>query len=240
MHQLLITAVLLIVVYGFGTPLQTVSADSKIKRTKRWGIVTKEPVEEKDAVTQETEKSAVTPEVPSAEADTPPTVPADQKPDSPTTTPGAFGAKESAVQIAPDNQSVTPESSDKSPASKKLDSAAKPGNPEQKKVKWDNENQKKVCENYLQQLQEQFLKTRHYSIQGVPCNTADHAEAFMQIADKCEKECPKGLLEQSGYTSRIMRNINWLGKLGNDQCSDTQPATNTSPKSPSETPLPKN
>ena len=238
MHQLLITAVLLIVVYGFGTPLQTVSADSG---TKRWGIVTKSPVEEKGTDTQETEKSAVTPDLPSAEADTPPPVPADRKPDSQITTPGATGAKESAVQKAPDNQSMKPEPPDnKPPASKPQDSATKPGPPEQKKIKWDNENQKKVCENYLQHLQEQFLKTRHYSIQGVPCNTADHAEAFMQIADKCEKECPKGLLEQSGYTKRIMRNINWLGKLGNDQCGDTQPVTNTPPKSPSEAPRPKN
>ena len=238
MNQLLIPALALIVVYGFGTPLQTVSADSG---TKRWGIVTKTPVEEKDTVTQEGEKSAVTPDGPTVDAVTPPTVPADQKPGSATTTPGASGAKESAVQKAPENKTMKTGSPAKTTDSKSPDSASKPGQPEQKKIKWDNENQKKVCENYLQQLQDQFLKARHYSIQGVPCNTADHAEAFMQIADKCEKECPKGLLEQSGYTSRIIRNISWLEKLGNDRCGDTQPVTNNSPsKSPSETPPPKN
>jgi len=226
MHQLLITALALIVVYGFGTPLQTVSADSG---TKRWGIVTKTPVEEGNTVSREAEKSAVTPDGPPTDAVTPPTVPGDQKQGSPTTTPATSDAKESAVQKAPENKTMKTGSPAKTTDSKSQDSASKPEQPEQKKIKWDNENQKKVCENYLQQLQAQFLKTRHYSIQGVPCKTADHAEEFLQVADKCENECPKGLIESSGYTSRIVRNIKFLEKLGNDKCDDTLPATDTAP-----------
>jgi hypothetical protein len=86
------------------------------------------------------------------------------------------------------------------------------------KIAWASDQQKQVCEAYLKDLQEHFMKARHFSIQGVPCNTAEHSSAFLSISEKCRQDCPPGLLEQKGYTPRIVRNITYLEKLGKDRC----------------------
>jgi hypothetical protein len=88
-------------------------------------------------------------------------------------------------------------------------------------IDWSSEGQKKTCAGYLEKLRSLFLKTRHYSIQGASCDTAESAAAFLDAMETCQRNCPRGLLEHSGYTERIIRNIRYLEKLGNDRCSGT-------------------
>lgn len=85
-------------------------------------------------------------------------------------------------------------------------------------MKWINEEQKTKCENYLAEIKEKFLRTRYYSIQGDPCNTANHAEDFLSLIDQCKQDCPQGFLEESGYTDGIIRNLKLLRKSGIDRC----------------------
>jgi hypothetical protein len=87
-------------------------------------------------------------------------------------------------------------------------------------IKWKNEAQKTKCNAYLASLKESFLKARHYSIQGVPCGTAENARSFMTLIDNCKRDCPVGFLKKRGYTSRIIRNLSWLEKLGSERCPD--------------------
>ena len=108
------------------------------------------------------------------------------------------------------------------PDSKKTAPAAKVSRPATKSLVWANQPQKTACQAYTKDLRELFVKTRHYSIQGVPCKTRDFAAAFRHVKEKCAKECPDGFLRHSGYTDRIIRNITYLEKLGNDRCSDNK------------------
>ena len=87
-------------------------------------------------------------------------------------------------------------------------------------IKWKNEAQKTECNAYLALLKESFLKARYYSIQGVPCGTAENARSFMTLIDNCKRDCPDGFLKKNGYTSRIIRNLSWLEKLGAERCPD--------------------
>ena len=89
----------------------------------------------------------------------------------------------------------------------------------QNQIRWENKKQKDHCEKYLAQLKERFLQARYYSIQGEPCGTAENAQAFMELAEKCNQDCPQGYLRQRGYTTRIIRNLSWLSKLGSERCS---------------------
>jgi len=89
-----------------------------------------------------------------------------------------------------------------------------------KLIKWENEAQEAKCDAYLEPLRENFLKTRHYSIQGDPCYTADYAKSFLSVAADCERDCPKGFMENKGFTNTIVRNINWLEKSGSERCLD--------------------
>ena len=86
-------------------------------------------------------------------------------------------------------------------------------------INWSGEEQKKRCNGYLEDLRALFLKTRHYAIQGASCDTAANAAAFLKSMETCKQNCPQGLLEHNGYTERIIRNIEHLGKLGNDRCN---------------------
>lgn len=83
---------------------------------------------------------------------------------------------------------------------------------------WKNENQKARCEAYLGQMRENFLKARYHSIQGDSCNTAGYSRAFLSLVEICKRECPEGFLEKSGYTTRIIRNLNSLEELGTKRC----------------------
>lgn len=113
-------------------------------------------------------------------------------------------------QPSPDKQTSTNKSH--------TTAATRKGNPPQA-IDWSSEGQKKTCDGYLKDLRSLFLKTRHYSIQGASCDTAESAAAFLDSMEKCQRNCPEGLLEHSGYTERIIRNIRYLEKLGNDRCS---------------------
>ena len=224
-----ISILTLIVSYLLCISLHAVAADSD---SKRWGIVTKNPVDQTEPPSKEDEKATDDKNKASAETPSTEAISADQKKENLTTKPSATEASDKKMQ------KTTP--SEKPQSSKTPTSGSKAGQPIKEKITWADEKQEQTCNGYLEQLQEQFLKTRHYSIQGVPCKTADHAETFLQIADKCDKECPKGFVEASGYTSRIMRNIRFLGKLGNDKCTDTLPVTKSNPKTIPDTSQPKN
>lgn len=95
---------------------------------------------------------------------------------------------------------------------------AKGAKPSPKTMVWVDEQQKMTCQKYLSDLRKWFLKTRHYSIQGAPCQTKEFAAAFLNTKDNCIKDCPQGFLGQNGYTDRIVRNITYLEKLGKDRC----------------------
>lgn len=88
------------------------------------------------------------------------------------------------------------------------------------KIQWKNKKQKTTCETHLGQLKEHFLKARYYSIQGVPCGTAENARSFLVLVDSCKRDCPEGFLKKHGYTTRIIRNLSWLEKLGAERCPD--------------------
>ena len=98
----------------------------------------------------------------------------------------------------------------------------KPGSQKQqlKRIKWKNEKQKIKCEGYLEPLKENFLKARHYSIQGQACGTAEYSQNFLKIVEKCKQDCPQNFLAQKGYTKRIVRNLSWLEKLGAERCPE--------------------
>jgi hypothetical protein len=229
-------------------------ADQEPDGSPRWGIVTKKPVAGEETPPADARQPNVDTE--SAEPDTSsensesthqgPAIPTKGHPDTDNdnrkSEATAEGVEREPSQVTPPAKKTGAAPSSNKTKSKNQNPSAPSKTPIQTPtaIKWDSEAQKATCDGYLKQLQDLFLRTRHYSIQGVPCETADHADAFLQVANKCEKECPKGLLEKSGYTSRIMRNINWLNKLGNDKCSDNLPAIKKDSESKSAAPLPKN
>ena len=65
---------------------------------------------------------------------------------------------------------------------------------------WKNKSQKDQCNAYLVSLKESFLKARYYSIQGVPCGTAENSRVFMKLIAECKRDCPDGFLKRNGYT----------------------------------------
>ena len=89
-----------------------------------------------------------------------------------------------------------------------------------KTIKWTNEAQKQKCTNYLVELREQFLLARHHSIQGESCGTGKHSRNFLKIVEDCKRDCPPNFLSHNGYTTRIIRNLSFLEKLGTERCSE--------------------
>lgn len=85
-------------------------------------------------------------------------------------------------------------------------------------IQWNSKEQKSLCESHLTRLRESFVRTRYHSIQGDSCVTAEHARLFLELSETCRKECPPGLLEKNGYNEKIMRNMNWLHRLGKERC----------------------
>jgi hypothetical protein len=85
-------------------------------------------------------------------------------------------------------------------------------------VKWKNDKQQSKCESNLKQIRENFLRARYYSMQGDFCLTANYAKAFIRLVEVCKQNCPDKLLEHHGYSKRIIRNLNWLEELGSKQC----------------------
>ena len=239
--RIIITCILLSVIYDAPAIFGQDSSGSN-----RWGIVTKKPANDKASSTDETENvkgtSGATYPVTTAPSGNPPNqVPPETKKET-----DKSDSLDRESDLTGDKSKQSSESaSANSPSpgeNKAKQNPAAPDKPQTtlKEIKWTSEAQKTSCQNYMQQLREKFLKARHYSIQGAACETADHAAVFLQLVGKCEKECPKGLLESRGYTSRIVRNITFLEKLGNDRCSGTLPETNAATKPMSDASQPKN
>ncbi len=183
-----------------------VPADEPESSSSRWGITTKKNLEQPrdKEVIGETESA---PEGSPVIAPTPPT---DQAASSP-----SVNADE-AVKIDP-TQHPSPDKQTSTPKNETTAATRKGATPQA--INWSSEGQKKACDGYLKDLRSLFLKTRHFSIQGASCETAESAAAFLDSIKKCQRNCPEGLLEHSGYSKRIIRNIRYLEKLGNDRCS---------------------
>lgn len=87
-------------------------------------------------------------------------------------------------------------------------------------LKWENDAQRLQCETLLKKVQKSLAKARTYSIRGDTCATARHANDFMGLADRCNKECPDGFLKSNGYSEKIIQNVKVLSELGKKACLD--------------------
>lgn len=201
-----------------------IPADEQEPSASRWGITTKKNLEDTRNTTPGKTGSAPYPKPQDREKH--PSI--EQSASSPSDNTGTEAApvsealSENAMEIKPQpNTSSTGSQSPEMKAStgeKRSGDAAIKHNPP-RGMNWSSEGQKRVCNGYLDDLRSLFLNTRHFSIQGASCETAKSAAAFLDSMEKCQRNCPDGLLEHSGYTERIIRNIRYLEKLGNDRCS---------------------
>jgi hypothetical protein len=99
-------------------------------------------------------------------------------------------------------------------------------------VQWKDEAQKTRCQTYLTQLYDCLYKARSHYLRGDPCKSAAQTTLFLEVAEKCRKDCPEGILEAVGYSRRIMRNVSWLRDLNTKRCkfvNSTQPDPSKSP-----------
>ena len=208
-----------------------ISADqSPGGNNNRWGITTKEPVEDDEDVKNKTEEIDL--DLQNKRKDNL----QDKKKLGRDEDQGNTEAKEKDVSGIK-SQTKKPKSVGEKPSGKKQSDTIVPGKTKdivkkesggmsknQKKkealIKWKNETQKTKCNAYLASLKDSFLKARYYSIQGVPCGTAENARSFMTLVDNCKQDCPDGFLKKNGYTSRIIRNLSWLEKLGSERCPE--------------------
>lgn len=196
-------AMLLFILFPAAIP-----ADDGNQSASRWGITTKKNLED-------VRKTA--PDGTGSERD-PMARPTEGQPsvDSPATS----ALEEAGTTMVPDKKAAA-DTGDAVNAghSKKSATLPAPKKITPQVIHWSSEQQKNRCNGYLKELRSLFLKTRHYSIQGASCNTAVSAAAFLKSMNTCQQNCPEGLLQYSGYTDRIIRNIRYLEKLGNDRCS---------------------
>lgn len=211
------------------TNLSTAADQSPREGNNRWGITTKEPVVEEEDIREEVEEKDVD------EQNTRKDNLHDKKMID--REEGQRDAESQENDVGGENKTKEYRSVEKKPAMERQTDPIVPGktedinkkkageaSKEQKEkeaiVKWKNESQKTKCNGYLASLKESFLKARYYSIQGVPCGTAEHARSFMTLIDQCKKDCPAEFLKKNGYTARIIRNLNWLEKLGSERCPE--------------------
>jgi len=99
-------------------------------------------------------------------------------------------------------------------------------------VQWKDGAQKSHCQSYLVQLYDCLYKARNHYLRGDPCKSAAQTSLFLEVAEKCRKDCPEGILEAFGYSRRIMRNASWLKELNTKRCKlldSTQPDPSKSP-----------
>ena len=213
----------LVIVLIFMLAPVAIPADGQSGSASRWGITTKKNMED-------IRKTAPDESGPEQEAKAPST--ADR------TSVGSPAASEldkaDTTTKAPDGNAPAPAGDAmKAKPPKKSATAPAPKKVTPKVIQWSGEQQKSRCNGYLKELRSLFLQTRHYSIQGASCETAESAAAFLKSMATCQQNCPQGLLEYSGYTDRIIRNIRYLEKLGNDRCSGfltpTPPMTTQTP-----------
>lgn len=105
---------------------------------------------------------------------------------------------------------------------KKLPDAPTPKSPPPD-FPWRHADQRVRCEQQLADIREHFLKARFHSIQGDACTCAENAQKFLEAEKTIRSNCPKGYLEQNGYSSRIVRNLRWLQELGTQRCLGVVP-----------------
>jgi len=91
---------------------------------------------------------------------------------------------------------------------------AKPPEP----LKWQSKAQEAGCQAKAKSMGDAFARARFYSIQGDRCKTAQYAASFLETADICQQQCPKGFLERNGYNEQILRNMHQLKVLGTESC----------------------
>jgi hypothetical protein len=99
-------------------------------------------------------------------------------------------------------------------------------------VQWKDGAQKSHCQSYLVQLYDCLYKARNHYLRGDPCKSAAQTSLFLEVAEKCRKDCPEGILEAFGYSRRIMRNASYLKELNTKRCKlldSTQPDPSKSP-----------
>jgi hypothetical protein len=99
-------------------------------------------------------------------------------------------------------------------------------------VQWKDENQKSHRQSYLVQLYDSLYKARNYYLRVDPCKSAAQTTMFLEVAEKCIKDCPAGILEVAGYSRRIMCKASWLKELNTKRCKfldSTQPDPSKSP-----------
>jgi hypothetical protein len=185
----------------------------------RWGISTKVPVEEAETKNEDTEKEAdlknnLDDEKDLGDAATEDNDDADTK--------DITKAKQNVETKSIDNKQSNTTTPDKSNGNAKKNPWENSRKQKEKEtiIKWENEAHKTKCKAYLASLRESFLKARYYSIQGVPCDTAENAWSFMILIDQCKRDCPDQFLKKNGYTARIIRNLSWLEKLGSERCPE--------------------
>jgi hypothetical protein len=209
--------------------------------TPRWGITTRKNLENLPDASTENAGSKEGAVLPAREAK-----PGDgsMRPDARDGRPESAGQRvggpeqpgktEPSALIGPDSEkrhikSASPHSDKKAADQKKAAPDDIPAKRSTRAVAWADAQQKEMCQTYLNGLRELFLKTRHYSIQGAPCKTNEYASEFLRMSENCRQDCPQGLLEQNGYSERIIRNITYLEKLGQDRCGDTDPSAESLP-----------
>lgn len=88
---------------------------------------------------------------------------------------------------------------------------------------WQSAKQQERCNDYAAEARSSFIYARYYSIQGEPCVCAQYAAEFRTIMEKASNACPQDFFLKLGYSSRIVKNIAWLEKLGKDRCSGRPP-----------------
>ena len=209
--------------------LSAAADQSPREGNNRWGITTKEPVVEEEDIKKEVEENDADEQSTHKDNlhDKKMIDREDDQGDADAEVEDVGGANKTEENRRVDEKSAKESQTDPiAPAKtegigkKKAEELSQDQKERESLIKWKNEAQKTKCNGYLTSLKESFLKARYYSIQGVPCGTAEHARSFMTLIDQCNRDCPDEFLKKNGYTARIIRNLSWLEKLGSERCPD--------------------
>ncbi len=215
--RLVYVALILLFLFPVAAP-----ADEQEPSASRWGITTKKDLEAPRKTAPDNTESTPDKQILDTEARPSIAKPATSPLESANTgmipAGNAPANADGAIKIEP-TKTKAPEKNVSANKVPSTDAAKKEIIPQA--INWSSEKQKERCNEYLEDLRSLFLITRHFSIQGASRDTAVSATAFLKSMDTCEQNCPQGLLEHSGYNKRIIRNIRYLEKLGNDRCSGT-------------------
>lgn len=140
----------------------------------------------------------------------------------------ADAEKEASSQKSKDSKAVQPKiQRDRRwvVKAKRSEASAAVRPPKTPKIPFKDESQERLCDEYLKQIRDRFMKARYYSIQGDSCECAEQSKAFLDLIEESRGACPDGYLEKNGYSKRILRNLSWLYELGAKRCVGLTPAT---------------